>query len=427
MCARRTNAERSAATRTQVIAAARALFTSEGYAATSMAQVARAAEVSTGALYHHWTTKVDLLAAVVSHLHREIAAEVQATTGRAESPRQRLDRAAAVFLRRCADRDVARILLVDGPAALGPRGDELDSRWWLGPTRELLRAAGELSDPDLLAVALLGSLTALGREVGRGPRTPDAALHTFRGILDSLFSTPMDVYEAMRSRRSVRRFLDRPVPPEVLSRVVGAALRAPSGGNVQPWHVVLLSGARLHELKARIRRRVSAGDTGDTPPVPPYPPDLPALYRQRIDDMGARRYAAIGVPRDDRDGRARVRAGNWECFGAPAALFCYLDAGMLPPQWMDVGMFLQSVMLLLRAEGLHSCPQIAWAEYHRTVAEVVGPPPGHVLACGMSIGYADPGEPEAPAGRAPLSEVLTVLDDGPGRPASAGPRRLPDA
>jgi Nitroreductase family len=74
------------------------------------------------------------------------------------------------------------------------------------------------------------------------------------------------------------------------------------------------------------------------------------------------RYDAVGIARGDSQGRARIRAGNWECFGAPAALFCYLDERMLPPQWMDAGIFLQSVMLLLRAEGLDSCPQIAWAD-----------------------------------------------------------------
>ena len=83
---------------------------------------------------------------------------------------------------------------------------------------------------------------------------------------------------------------------------------------------------------------------------------------------------------------------------------------MHPPQWMDAGIFLQSVMLLLRAEGLHSCAQIAWAEYHCTVAEVINPPDSHVLACGMSIGYADPQEPQPPMPRAPLSDVVTFLD-----------------
>jgi nitroreductase len=125
---------------------------------------------------------------------------------------------------------------------------------------------------------------------------------------------------------------------------------------------------------------------------------------------GERRYGAAGVAREDKQGRAQVRAGNWECYGAPVALFCYLDGRMLPPQWMDAGIFLQSVMLLLRAEGLDSCAQIAWAEYHRTVAEVITPPDGHVLACGMSIGYADSREPRPVIPRAPLPEIVTFLD-----------------
>ena len=220
----------------------------------------------------------------------------------------------------------------------------------------------------------------------------------------------MDVYEAVRSRRSVRGFLDRPVPPTVLARVLSAATRAPSGGNLQPWQVYLLSGFRLDELKSRVRRRIRAGDSGDQPPVKPYPSALPAVYAQRLADMGQRRYGAVGIAPEDKEGRARIRARNWECFGASTALFCYLDERMLAPQWMDAGIFLQSVMLLLQEEGLDSCPQIAWAEYHRTVAEVVEPPNGHVLACGMAIGYADRQEPLPPMPRAPLSEVVTFLN-----------------
>jgi nitroreductase len=221
----------------------------------------------------------------------------------------------------------------------------------------------------------------------------------------------VNVYEAVRSRRSVRGFLGRPVPGAVLARVLSAALRAPSGGNLQPWRLYLLSGSPLEDLKSRVRRRIEAGDSGDPLPVRPYPADLSAVYAQRLADMAERRYGAAGIARGDNKGRARIRARNWQCFGAPAALFCYLDEQMLPPQWMDAGIFLQSVMLLLRAEGLDSCPQIAWAEYHRTVAEVIKPPEGHVLACGMSIGYADPQEPQPPMPRAPLSEVVTFLDD----------------
>jgi len=157
----------------------------------------------------------------------------------------------------------------------------------------------------------------------------------------------------------------------------------------------------------RARRRIAEGDAGDQPPVRPYPLPLPACYARRLEDMGARRYGAVGVARDDRDARARVRAGNWECWGAATALFCYLDRSMLPPQWMDAGMFLQSVMLLARAEGMDSCPQIAWAEYHQTVAEVIRPPDTLALACGMSIGYADPDIPRPAMPRMLLSEAVT--------------------
>lgn len=217
----------------------------------------------------------------------------------------------------------------------------------------------------------------------------------------------MDVYEAVHSRQSVRGFLDRPVSDDVLRKVLSAALRAPSGGNLQPWHVFVLSGAKLEDLKAKVRRRIAAGDSGDRPPVPPYPLPLSASHAERLDDMGARRYEAVGVARTDREGRARVRAGNWECWGASTALFCYLDATMFPPQWMDVGMFVQSVMLLLRAEEIDTCAQIAWAEYHETVADVVKPPDSLVLACGMSIGYADPDVPRPRSPRARLPDAVT--------------------
>lgn len=217
----------------------------------------------------------------------------------------------------------------------------------------------------------------------------------------------MDVYEAVRSRQAVRGFLRHPVPNEVLRRVLEAALQSPSGGNLQPWHIYVLSSAKLADLKARVRKRIAERDPADQPPVPPYPMPLPTLYEQRLDEMGARRYGAVGVARDDTEARARVRAGNWECWGATTALFCYLDARMLAPQWMDAGMFLQTVMLLFRSEGIDTCPQIAWAEYHGTVAEVIRPPSNLLLACGMSIGYADPQTPRPAMPRMHLSDAVT--------------------
>src|SRR5262247_3285493 len=186
----------------------------------------------------------------------------------------------------------------------------------------------------------------------------------------------MDVYEAVRSQRAVRGFTDRPVPREVLERVLSAAAWAPSGSNIQPWNCDVLAGAPLAELKKRAGERVAAGDPWDERQYEMYPPALKSPYRERREAFGKERYGELGISREDVEARQRAAAANWNCFGAPAALFCYIDRDLGPPQWADVGMYLQSVMLLLRAEGLHSCLQMAWSVYRKTVAEIVSPRTG---------------------------------------------------
>ncbi|MCX4095508.1 nitroreductase [Nocardia sp. alder85J] len=220
----------------------------------------------------------------------------------------------------------------------------------------------------------------------------------------------MDVYTAVAGRRAVRAFTDTPVAPAVLERVLSAAARAPSGANLQPWHGYLVTGTALDRVKARTGARVAAGDPGDEPDYRMYPAELPPVYARRRAAAAAQRYRALGIGRDDTAARTAHIAGNWDCFGAPAALFCYVDRIMGPPQWADLGMYLQTVMLLLRAEGLHSCPQMAWSVYHGTVAAVVSPPPDSILFCGMAIGYEDRAVAGARVDRAPLAETLTVVD-----------------
>ncbi|HZZ47757.1 MAG TPA: helix-turn-helix domain-containing protein [Pseudonocardia sp.] len=189
----RTNEERSRTTRTRLIAAGRQLFAEQGYAATSMTQVARTAQLSTGALYHHWPTKPELLASVVDAIHHDLACEITREIARhaplTRDPLARIQQAAEVFLARCATRDVAQILLVDGPSVLGATWIELDHRWWHAPTMELLDEAvdnGALvaADSALLASALLGSLTALGRAFSTDPA--DERLRAARATLATL-------------------------------------------------------------------------------------------------------------------------------------------------------------------------------------------------------------------------------------------------
>jgi len=219
----------------------------------------------------------------------------------------------------------------------------------------------------------------------------------------------MDVYEAVRTRRSVRNFTNRPVPREALERVLAAAAWAPSGSNIQPWHTYVVTGASLVEIRKLAGERVAAGDRCDEREYEMYPADLKSPYRERKSAFGAQRYGELGIARGDLEARQRAASANWNFFGAPAALFCYIDRGMGPPQWADVGGYLQTVMLLLRAEGLHSCPQMAWSVYRKTVAKVLSPPDGLILYCGMSIGYEDVTVPSERMGRAPLDETVTFV------------------
>jgi nitroreductase len=221
----------------------------------------------------------------------------------------------------------------------------------------------------------------------------------------------LDVYEAVTSRRAVRGFVDRPVPREVLERVLSAAAWAPSGSNLQPWQAYVVTGRPLAELKKRAGERAAAADPWDEREYEMYPPTLKSPYYERRSAFGEERYGALGIPREDWEARQRAAADNWQCFGAPAALFCYIDRDMGRPQWADLGMFLQTVMLLLRAEGLTSCPQMAWSVVRKTVAEVVSPPEGLVLFCGMSIGFEDVTVDYIRTGRAPLDETITFVDE----------------
>lgn len=206
----------------------------------------------------------------------------------------------------------------------------------------------------------------------------------------------MNVRDALDSRRSVRDFLPTPVPGEVIRRVLAAASRAPSGGNLQPWHIDVVAGSRLDKLKALMQRRlaaVAAGDMAEQPEYSIYPKDLVAPYRNYRFKVGEDMYARLGIPREDKAGRLRWFARNFAFFGAPMALFCSVDRRMGPPQWSDLGMFLQSVMLLLREEGLDSCAQECWSVYPRTIGEFIGIPPERMLFTGMAIGHANPDHP----------------------------------
>jgi nitroreductase len=218
----------------------------------------------------------------------------------------------------------------------------------------------------------------------------------------------MDVYEAVDSRRAVRAFTAEPVPRHVLERVLRAATRAPSSGNLQPWRIFVVAGEPLAELKRRATARALARDLGDEREYPMYPADLGAPYLDRFAAAAVQRYQALGVDRDDPERPAKIAALNTAAFGAPVVMFCYLDPVLGPGQWADAGMYLQTVMLLLRAEGLHSCPQVMWTTYRSTVSEVVGAD-GLVLLCGVAVGQEDEAVPSLRTGRASIAETVSFV------------------
>ena len=219
----------------------------------------------------------------------------------------------------------------------------------------------------------------------------------------------MDVYEAVKSRHAVRDFTDEPVPQQVLERVLSAAAWSPSGSNIQPWRPYVVSGTPLKELKKRATERITAGDPWDEPEYVQYPEPLKPPYCDRRSDFGRQRYGDLGIAREDTEARYRAAIANWDCFGAPAALFCYIDRALGRAQWSDLGMYLQTFMLLCQSEGLSTCPQMAWAKVHRTVAEILTPPDDLTLFCGISIGREQPTETASRTGRAPVAETVTFV------------------
>ncbi len=198
----------------------------------------------------------------------------------------------------------------------------------------------------------------------------------------------MDVSQAVANRMSVRAFKPDPVPAGLVREILEAAHRAPSGGNLQPWRVYALAGEPLAQFKALVAQTPMQATEYDV-----YPPDLWDPFRTRRFQCGEDLYASIGIPREDRGARLKQLAKNTAFFGAPVGLFFCLDRKLGPPQWADVGMFMQSLMLLAVERGLDTCAQEFWARYPRTVAEFVGLPEDHMVFSGMALGYRDQAHP----------------------------------
>lgn len=218
----------------------------------------------------------------------------------------------------------------------------------------------------------------------------------------------LSVTEALHRRRSVRAFTDAPVDPDVLKAVFAAAQRAPSGGNLQPWQVTLVTGDPWERVKSAVAARIAMGREGQQAEYDIYPKGLTDPWESRRFGVGEALYASLCIPREDKAARLARFMENYRGFGAPVMLFLHCSRIMGPPQWSDMGMWLQSVMLLLVEQGLASCPQECWAMYGQTVRETLGLGPDQILFTGLAIGHADDGQAvnQWPVPRVDLDEVI---------------------
>ena len=195
----------------------------------------------------------------------------------------------------------------------------------------------------------------------------------------------MKVTEAVETRKTIRSFLNTPIDNNLIKELLEKASRAPSGGNLQPWRVFVINNESMDRFKIHLENQTEL----EVPAYDIYPKELKEPYRSSRFKVGEDMYAILNIDREDKAGRFAQLAKNYTFFGAPAALFCFVDRQMGLPQWSDLGMFLQTFMLLAREMGLDTCPQEAWAVRPKAVTEFVKAGEELMLFCGMAIGYRD--------------------------------------
>ncbi|CAM3657389.1 nitroreductase [Litorimonas haliclonae] len=219
------------------------------------------------------------------------------------------------------------------------------------------------------------------------------------------------VTDALDTRITVRDFLDKPVPDELLRSILEKAMRSPSGGNLQPWNIHVVRGETLRKMTEEGVKRAKARETED-PTYPAYPSPLWEPHRSWRYKLGEDMYALLGIEKDNKAARLNWLLQNIKFFEAPVGLIITGDKRLGMPQYMDMGILLQSIMLLAREHGLHTAPQGWWRNWPDLVGTFLEIPDEQEVLVGMSLGYGNPDNPvnDLYADRAKLEEVSTFYD-----------------
>jgi nitroreductase len=197
---------------------------------------------------------------------------------------------------------------------------------------------------------------------------------------------------AITSRRSIRAYLPTPVPRETVAEILAVASRAPSGTNTQPWKVHVLAGDARRRLSARIRAVYDDSEqrAQHTEEYAYYPTEWRPPYIDRRRKVGWDLYGLLGIGKADKVRMHAQHGRNYDFFDAPVGLIFTIDRVMQQGSWLDYGMFLENIMVAARARGLDTCPQAAFTQFHRVIAEELALSPDEMVVCGMALGHADP-------------------------------------
>ena len=217
---------------------------------------------------------------------------------------------------------------------------------------------------------------------------------------------------AITSRRSVRAFLPDPVADDTIREILEVAARAPSGTNMQPWKVYVAKGETRRRIGEAILNSGVRAEKAEWDEYKYYPDQFfePYLARRRANGYGL--YGVLGIGRREVDKMRAQHDRNFIFFDAPVGMIFTIDRRLNKGSWIDYGMFLQNIMIAARARGLHTCPQAAFAPYHRQIRPILGIAEEEIVVCGMALGHEDTSKPESTfrTDRAPLEEWVTFRD-----------------
>ncbi|WP_040676406.1 nitroreductase [Nitratireductor pacificus] len=216
---------------------------------------------------------------------------------------------------------------------------------------------------------------------------------------------------ALTSRRSVRAFLPEPVDEQTICDILRVAARAPSGTNMQPWKVYVVSGDRKDELSAAILSSGVRPEKIAWDEYKYYPDQFFEPYLTRRRAVGFALYELLGIGRREVERMRAQHDRNFTFFDAPVGLIFTIDRRLNKGSWVDLGMFIQSVMVAARGRDLHTCPQAAFAPYHKQIRPILNIPDEEIVVCGMALGHEDPSRPEnrLRSERVPLDEFVSFV------------------